>query len=401
MSSIATPFAVLFWLSAAIVFFSYAGYPLVIWCLARCFGQHRTRPAARANDLPFVSLLIAAHNEEAVIEDRVRNALELDYPSDKLEIVVASDGSDDATAEIVQRYEDQGVRLLEYTQRRGKAMALNSTFPKLQGDIVALSDANTNTDPQALRKLVCWFEDPEVGAVCGKLVLTDVVTGRNVDSLYWKYETFLKRCESRLGALLGSNGAIYAIRHKLFAPIPSDTILDDFVIPLQAKVRTDCAIVYDTEAVAYEETAPDVRSEFRRRTRIGAGGFQSIGLLWKLLDPRRGWVAFTFFAHKILRWCCPFFMVAMLLSNLVLCDQPFYQAMMFAQLGFYTLSVVMSFVPPQFRALKPLRLTTMFTSMNAALLFGFWRWMRGSQKVAWQRTVRVAEANRVGLEAGA
>ncbi len=286
---------------------------------------------------------------------------------------------------------DRGIRLLDYAQRRGKASVLNSAFAELKGEIILLSDANTYIDPTAARKLVRWFQDPGVGAVCGRLVLTDPQTGRNVDSLYWKYETFLKRCEGRLGALLGANGAIYAIRRDLFAPIPPETIVDDFVIPLLAKLRTGCAIVYDGEAIAHEETPPDVGSEFHRRSRIGAGGFQSIGMLWRLLDPRRGWVAFTFLSHKVLRWTCPFFLVGMLVSNLLLVGRPFYRNFLFCQLAFYLVSLVGAFVSGKFKALKLVRLATMFTSMNVALLFGFWRWLRGSQKGAWRRTARAMD----------
>src|SRR5262249_38664493 len=158
----------------------------------------------------------------------------------------------------------------------GKAATLNAAFAELAGDIVLLSDANTFTDATAARNIVRWFADPRVGVVCGRLVLTDPATGGNADSLYWRYETFLKECEGRLGALPGATGGIYAFRRGLYAPIPDDTIVDDFVIPLAAKLRTGCAIVYDRDAVAREETAPDVRAEFRRRSRIGAGGFQSI-----------------------------------------------------------------------------------------------------------------------------
>jgi cellulose synthase/poly-beta-1,6-N-acetylglucosamine synthase-like glycosyltransferase len=391
MSVLWTAVTVAFWLCLTAVVFAYVGYPLLIWALARCFGRPAEAPDADDADLPSVSLLIAAHNEEAVIDERLRNALAMDYPRHKLEIVVAADGCSDGTAAIVRCYADRGVRLLEYRERRGKATALNAAFPELTGDVVLLSDANTYTDRTALRHLVRWFGDPEVGVVCGRLVLTDPNTGRNADSLYWKYETFLKKCESRLGALLGSNGAIYAIRKQLFRPIPRQTILDDFVIPLQAKLRTGCAIVYDCKAVAHEETAPDVGAEFRRRSRIGAGGFQSIGLLWRLLDPRRGWVAFTFLAHKILRWLCPFFMIGLFLSNMALAFQPSYRSALIAQVGFYALSLLATLVPAEVRSLKPLRLTTMFTSMNAALLLGFWRWLVGGQQGMWQRTVRLAE----------
>jgi cellulose synthase/poly-beta-1,6-N-acetylglucosamine synthase-like glycosyltransferase len=391
MSLLSSTAAVAFWLCLAALAFAYVGYPLLIWVLAGCFGRPAAPPAESDADLPTVSLLIAAYNEEVVIEERLQNALALDYPRHKLEIVVVSDGCSDATPEIVRRYAGCGVRLLDCRERRGKATALNAAFPQLSGDIVLLSDANTYTDPAALQKLVRWFRDPDVGVVCGRLVLTDPRNGRNADSLYWKYETFLKRCESRLGALLGSNGAIYAIRRGLYRPIPRQTILDDFVIPLLAKLRTGCAIVYDCEAIAREETPPDVRAEFHRRSRIGAGGFQSIGQLWRLLNPRHGWVTFTFLAHKVLRWLCPFGMLGLLLSNLVLAAEPFYRSALVVQFGFYALSLLATLVPVRYRALKPLRLTTMFTSMNAALLLGFWRWLLGDQAGTWKRTVRLAE----------
>jgi cellulose synthase/poly-beta-1,6-N-acetylglucosamine synthase-like glycosyltransferase len=224
-------------------------------------------------------------------------------------------------------------------------------------------------------------------------VLCTPEAGRNADSIYWRYETFLKRCESRLGALLGANGAIYAIRKKLYAPIPEDTLVDDLVIPLLTKLRTGCKIIYDCDAIAWEETPPDVASEFHRRARIGAGGFQSIGMLWRLLDPRRGWVAFTFLSHKVLRWFCPFFLLGMLASNVALAfGSPFYRALLAGHVGFYAASAVMAFLPAQAGSWKLLRLTTMFTGMNLALLVGFWRWLRGVQGGAWRRTARTAEA---------
>src|SRR5262245_5410690 len=293
---------------AGLVFYTYLGYPVAVWCLARLFGQKHEADGGDPQNVPSVSLLIAAYNEEAEIGMRLDNALAMDYPADRLEIVVASDGSFDATASIVRRYAGRGVRLLDYQQRRGKAAVLNSAFAELNGDIVVLSDANTHFGPDAMRRLTSWFRDPQVGVVCGRLILSDPETGHNVDGLYWKYETFLKKNESRLGALLGANGAIYALRRGLYPGIPEGTIVDDFVIPLQAKLRSGCSIVYDSQATAHEETPRAIGAEFQRRSRIGAGNFQSLGLLWRLLDPRHGWIAFTFFSHKILRWLCPFFL---------------------------------------------------------------------------------------------
>lgn len=389
------PLVYLFWGCSSLVLVAYVGYPALVWWLARWFGRPPQVPPLATEDLPNLSLLIAAYNEAAVIEGRILNALQMDYPPEKLEIVVASDGSDDATFAIVERYADRGVRLLHHPQRRGKAATLNAAVPELKGDIILLSDANTYTDRSVPRNIVRWFQDSRVGVVCGRLVLTDPHTGNNADSLYWQYETFLKRCEGRLGALLGSNGAIYAIRKELYQPIPADTLVDDLVIPLQARLRTDCAIVYDCDAVAREETSPNVWSEFHRRSRIGAGGFQSIQMLWRLLNPCRGWVAFTFLFHKILRWFCPFFMLGALVTNALLWQEPLYRGLLFVQVGFYLLSGLAVLVPAQFRSLKPLRLTTMFTSMNLALLVGFCRWLRGNHHGVWRRTVRLAETGAV------
>jgi cellulose synthase/poly-beta-1,6-N-acetylglucosamine synthase-like glycosyltransferase len=386
---------IVFWSSLALVVYAYAAYPVVIWLCSRCFARRASPLVEDEKELPFVSLLIAAYNEEAEIEKRIQTALMTDYPTDRFEIVIASDGSSDTTPQIVRRFAAHRVRLLDYRQRRGKASVLNAAFPEVKGEIVLLSDANTMTDPQALRKIIRWFRDPQVGVVCGRLILTDPATGRNADSLYWKYETFLKKCEGRLGALLGANGGIYAIRRGLFAPIPSETIVDDFVIPLQARLRTGCQLIYEPEAIAYEETPANIGSEFHRRSRIGAGGFQSIVMLRGLLHPGQGWTAFSFLSHKVLRWLCPFFLLAMLASHFCLLGDPWFCLALWPHLGFYGLSVGIGYLPVRSRLLKPLRLTTMFTSMNAALLVGFWRWLWGTQKGAWRRTARLAEAEGV------
>lgn len=381
-----------FWSCAALIVFVYAVYPFLIWWLSRRIEPMDPMPSHSAEAWPTLTLLIAAYNEEAVIERRIRNALEMDYPRDRLEIVIGLDGCSDGTAEIVRGFAQHGVRLLDFEERRGKASVVNKVMNLVEGEIVLMSDANTDIDPQAARRLVQWFQDSRVGVVVGRLILTDPLSGRNADGLYWKYETFLKRCEGRLGALLGANGAIYAIRREFYIPIPAETIIDDFVIPLLAKLRSGCAIVYDCNAVATEETPPDVSSEFHRRARIGAGGFQSIALLWQLLDPRRGWVAFTFLSHKVLRWLCPFFLVGLLASNFILWDGLFFRWVLAAQLVFYGVSLLAAFAPEELRLPKAIRLMLMFTSMNAALLVGFLRWLRKGQNAAWRRTARVAEA---------
>ena len=332
--------------------------------------------------------MISAHNEEQCIAERVKNALASDYPREKLEIVIASDGSDDRTHEIVRQFADEGVRLVAYDGRRGKAAVLNASVGATRGQIIVFSDANTNFEPDAIRRLVRWFADVEVGVVCGRLVLTDAATGKNADGVYWRYETFLKQCEGRLGGLLGANGAIYAMRRELYCPVPDNTIVDDFVIPLLAKLHHGFRIVYDQTARAYEETAATISHEFRRRVRIGTGDYQSLTLLWRLLRPRHGWTAVTFLCHKLLRWLSPFLLVLMAVSNVFLVASPFYAATMAGQIVFYSLAIVGTQAVGNHILLKLLRGISLFCSVNAALLVGFCKWMFLKPSGAWQRTNR-------------
>lgn len=381
---------ILVFLSLGLVAYAYLGYPLVIFLCSRLLGR-KTTPPEMAGEQPFVSVLVSALNEETVIGERVQNALEQVYPADRHEIVIASDGSTDRTAEIVRGYAERfpgRVRLLDFPERRGKANVLNCSLPEVRGEIVVLSDANTFFDSAAIGKLARWFQDPQVGSVCGKLLLVDPHTGNNVDGVYWHYETFLKICESRLGALLGSNGAIYAIRRQEYEPIPGDTIIDDFVIPLQIKLRTGKHIVYDAEAIAREETPANVGAEFRRRTRIGAGGFQSLFRLWPLLLPTAGWTSFAFWSHKVLRWLCPAFLLVALVANAALVRSPQFQVLLLAQVVFYAVSFLGAYVRGSGKIVRLMRVPTMFTSMNLALLAGFWRWIAGRQRGTWQRTAR-------------
>jgi cellulose synthase/poly-beta-1,6-N-acetylglucosamine synthase-like glycosyltransferase len=386
-----TGLQIVLWVSLALVAYAYAGYALLIFVCSRLFGRLPRPPETVDQTLPDVSLLISALDEEEVIGARVANALAQDYPPDRLEIVIASDGSRDRTASIVRSLADRHpgrVTLLDYPQRRGKANVLNATLPGVRGEVVVLSDANTEFDRSAIRNLVRWLADPAVGAVCGQLILVDPTTGHNVDGLYWRYENFLKDCEGRLGALLGSNGAIYAIRRDSYVPIPGDTIVDDLVIPLLIKLHRRQKLIYDRTAVAREETPPDVNAEFRRRSRIGAGGFQSVVRLWKLLLPGNGWTSLAFLSHKILRWLGPAFLLLAVAANLMLIQHPLYQATLVCQSVFYATASAGIFLPGNGKMVRLLRLTTMFTSMNVALAFGFYRWMSGLQRGTWQRTVR-------------
>jgi glycosyltransferase involved in cell wall biosynthesis len=380
--------SVLFWFCLTGVAYTYVGYPAVVWACGAAFGRRKVAPRECVGRQPFVSVLIVAHDEQDSIGARLENALAVDYPPDRLEIVVASDGSSDRTAAIARSRRDPRVRIVDFRSQRGKAAVLNQVIPRLASDIVVLSDANTAMESTAVRRMVRWFGDEQVGVVVGRLILTDPATGTNVDGLYWKYETFLKRQDARLNALLGANGAIYGLRRACFTPIPANTLVDDLVLPLLARLKSGCEIVYDESIIAHEETPADLAAEFQRRARIGAGGFQSLATLWPLLSPAHGWIAFTFLSHKVLRWVCPFLLAGTLMLNLLLADHTIYRVMLSSQAFLYTVAALGAVAPGSGGACRLLRLATLFTSMQAALLVGFWRWAAGVRGGAWERTSR-------------
>lgn len=381
---------VVFWTCLIGVAYEYAGYPLLIWLLSRLFGRERSLPEADASRLPSVTVLVCARDEEAVIEDRIINALALDYPPDRIELVVASDGSTDRTNAIVERWRDPRVRLVAFPESRGKARVLNDVVPSLASEVVVLSDANTFIEPGAVRRFAAWMSDARVGVVVGRLVLRGSEASRNMDGAYWRYETFLKQCETRLGALLGANGAIYAIRRERFQLLPPDTLIDDFVLPLLVRMRTGLSIVYDPASVAHEDIPEQMRAEFGRRSRIGAGGFSSLRVLWPLLVPVHGWTSLAFASHKVLRWLCPFLLIGAFASNLVLAGDPVYRWLLGAQSAFYVVAALGAVLPGRSLPVRVARMATLFVGVHAALLAGFWRWLTGPRTAAWDRTARGA-----------
>jgi len=380
----------IFWTAVGLIVYTYAIYPVMLLFATKFVKKRKAKEDPSPENWPFVSLVIAAYKEETVILQRVQNALAMDYPADRFEVIIGCDGSEDSTGELVKTVDDSRIRLMQFEQRRGKPSVLNDCVPVAKGTIVAFSDANTFWEPNALKKLVRHFRRKKVGGVCGQLLLTDPETGENVDGLYWRYENFLKRCEGKLGALLGVNGAIYAIRSELWEPIPSNSIVDDFLIGMRIHLAKR-QLVFDESAVANEESAPTMGAEFGRRARIGAGGFQSLDWLSTLLMPRYGKVAFAFWSHKVLRWFCPFFMVVALAANIVLNVHPAYRAVLYLQCAFYLIAMLGRFLPGKSLPMRLVRLSSMFLSMNTALAVGFWRWFRGNQSGKWKRTERSTE----------
>ncbi|MDB5385253.1 MAG: glycosyl transferase family 2, partial [Planctomycetaceae bacterium] len=258
-------FEILFWTCAIGVSYTYLGYPILVWLISRRYPDPvlEAQNAFPPTEWPRVSLIIAAYKEEKVILPRLVNATLLDYPPEMLEILVGVDGQEDCTGELVESFIDSRIRLVQYPQRRGKASVLNDTVPQAQGEILVFSDANTMTKPDSLKHLVRHFRDSQVGSVCGKLELVDSASGQNVDGIYWKYENFLKGCESRINGLLGVNGGIYALRKELYEAIPTNAIVDDFLIGMRVHLQYK-RLIYDPTAVALEETPDTIQQEFQR-----------------------------------------------------------------------------------------------------------------------------------------
>jgi cellulose synthase/poly-beta-1,6-N-acetylglucosamine synthase-like glycosyltransferase len=390
----------LVWIPLALVAFSYVGYfvVLAVWDGAResfdalrFLGGGPDRRAGRAQEAyPKVSIVFAAYNEASCIQQKIENCLAVDYPPDRLEIVVGCDGCTDATAELARRAGGARVKVVEIVPRGGKPGAISRLIPEAQGDLVVLTDANVMLETGAVRALVRRFRDPSVGAVVGRLRLYNPTKADFEESLYWKYETMLKYYEGKHGCVLGANGGIYAIRRILFSPLRADTVIDDFVIPVRIAVR-GWRVPFEPDAVAHEDTTEDAAREFVRRARIGAGNWQAMARVPDLLDPRTGFLFFAFVSHKLLRWATPFLLAIALLATTASSAQPgawTYRGLLVAQLAFYALALTGG------RGLRgPLRrlasLAHYFVAMNAALAVGFWRFLRGTQRATWQRTDRV------------
>ncbi|MBF0331140.1 MAG: glycosyltransferase family 2 protein [Candidatus Omnitrophica bacterium] len=376
---------IILWASFSLIGYSYIVYPAILFLLRR-----PTAPDVQVPDdrLPSVSIVIAAYNEEKVIRARVENLLALEYPADKLEIIIASDGFGDRTAAIAKEYASRGVVVCDYPHRRGKVNVLNETVPKAKNDIVVFSDANTAFKPDTVKMLVRRFQDKRVGSVCGRLIFTtEGTTSGELEGVYWRYETFLKTVEGQYGSLLGANGALFAIRKELFYQCPPDTIIEDFVVPMKI-LEKGFKCVYAPEAVAYEDAAKHIIQEKKRRIRIGAGDFQAIGLLWRMLNPLRGFSAMAFWSHKILRWFAPFFMLAAFIANILLLNIPAFKVSFMVQCCFYGLGILGQILSWAGISVKILNLFYYFISMNLALFLGFINFMTGTHNVKWERTER-------------
>ena len=386
----------LFWLSACEILYAFVGYPLLLIaaaCVTQVFsdtryaisrGQRRQRGVIAAH--PSVSLVFAAHDEAAIIVEKMRNCMALHYPG-PLEFVVGCDACSDGTAALARATGLPNLTVYDYPDRSGKPVILNRIVPLAQGEIIVFSDANTMLDPDSIVHITRHFTDPAVGCVSGELHFTTRQGAVKSEGAYWRYEQLLKFFESRLNMLVGANGGVFAIRRELFDPLPRFAIIDDFLIAMQIRAA-GYQVVYDPQAIAYEETAADARQEFQRRKRIGAGAFYALRYTWKLLLPTAGTVCFSYWSHKICRWLVPFALAFALVSAMFLSGRPFYRYAALVGLAAIAAASYGYSLEVRGRAAGIFSIPYYFLSMNLALMLGFFRFVAGSQTAVWRRTAR-------------
>jgi cellulose synthase/poly-beta-1,6-N-acetylglucosamine synthase-like glycosyltransferase len=395
-----TTLALSFWFSLACLCYSYVGYPALIFLVAKLFPNedHDREPQGSRNsagfhqstgqgDFPSVTVLVVAYNAEQHIRERIANILDCDYPAARLQVLVASDGSTDATVSLVQSLGNPRVRALAYPQRRGKTQTLIDAVRHIESDVVLFTDATNRFERDAIPELLRQFRNPHIGIATGKVSLISE-QGEPVESAYWKSEMMLRRSEMSLGIMLGANGPIYAMRRNLFVAPKRPVINDDLVLPMLAHLRHKCGIAYDEQAVAYMLSSGGLTSEFKRRCRIGAGAFQSLSVLGELFRWRHAKQAIAFASHKLLRWIGPFFMVAMLLTSFLLRELPIYRLFLGLQAVAYLAAVVGLLLPKRGHVSRMVRVGSSFLVMNLALMTGFFRWAVRPRNVLWSPTVR-------------
>jgi len=372
---------VIFWAAVALVFYTYVGYSLLIMLLAR-FSRDKL---ARRDIEPRVTFLITAYNEERDIAQKLQNTLALDYPRDRLEILVASDGSTDKTDEIVRGFAPQGVRLVRVEGRVGKTETQNQAVRQATGDVIVFSDATTKYERMNLRKIVRNYADPTVGAVSGRYEYFNP-TGASIgvgNILFWKYENFIKSSQTRIKTITGCCGCIYSVRRALYEPLPPD-IISDLVEPLKI-LEKGYRIVFEPDAVAHEETTEKTGEEFNMRIRVITRGMRGMLFMRKLFNPlRHGFVSFQLISHKLLRWLMPVFMVAALVSNAFLLGRPFYNLTFALQAAFYALAIL-GWVAERFHVRsRILSVPLYFSTVNLASLISMYRIWKGHKAVTWE-----------------
>ena len=391
---------ILFWIVLGVAFYTYIGYGILLYLIIkvrRIFGIGKEKVLDETYE-PDVTLFIAAYNEKDYVEAKMKNSAELDYPKEKLNIVWVTDGSDDGTPELLKEYPNATVHHLD--ARNGKIGAMNRGMDYVKTPIVIFSDANTMLGKESVRRIVNKFRDAKVGCVSGEKRIVnkevDVASGAG-EGLYWRYESTLKKWDAELYSVVGAAGELFAIRTELYRHVEKDTLLDDFIISLRV-AQKGYTIQYDPEAYAVETASANVKEELKRKVRISAGGIQAVVRLRSLLNVfKYGMLSFQYISHRVLRWTVtPLCLMLMIPLSFLLAYQEgfinngFYSVFFVLQSLFYMAALLGWFLENKSTRIKALFVPYYFFIMNLSVVMGFFRYMRNTQTVNWERAKRAS-----------
>lgn len=375
-------FTVVFWSAVFALAYTYAGYPLLLLVISAV----RSRPIAKGNHRPSITVIITAYNEERDLKAKIENTLSLNYDPQLLEVLVASDCSTDGTDEIVRSFSDRGVRLHRQTERFGKTAAQNAAVELAKGDIILFSDATTLYEPDVLNVIVPNFADPTVGCVAGKLIYVDPRdsgVGKGAQS-YWGYETFLKTHESRVCSLIGASGCLYAVRRSAYIPLYNEAC-SDFIIATKM-MEQGLRAVYEPGALCWEETNDEARKELRMRVRVITQTYTDLWRHRHMMNPlRSGFYAVELISHKVLRYLVPICLMLLLVSSGVLAAGSFFfRLVLVAQIAFYLMAAVGWFAVRAGVKSGIIVLPQYFVLANWAALVAFYKFVRGERYARWE-----------------
>ncbi len=384
--------AACFWLSAGIIFYSYVVFPLILSLLSTN-KKLTLKQYSKNDDLPFVSILISAFNEAAVIENKIHSIFETSYPPEKIEVLVGSDASTDNTDAIIKKLLKQYPRLkfFPFTERRGKGNVINDLFEKANGEILLLTDANVILEKNTIFELVKYFKDETVGLTDSRMINTNIKKDgiSYQERAYITREVYIKHNESLLwGTMMGPFGGCFAIRKKLYPKVPPNFLVDDFYINMKI-LEKSFKCINNLDAKVYENVPNKLSDEFRRKIRIATGNFQNLRAFYKLLAHNKKGLAFSFISHKILRWLGPFFIILAFISNLILA---LYNDLYFYLFIIHCILIILPLIDYFLKKLNfninILRFITHFYSMNIALLTGFFKSFKSIKTNVWKPTKR-------------
>jgi cellulose synthase/poly-beta-1,6-N-acetylglucosamine synthase-like glycosyltransferase len=389
---------IIFWVLLSIIGYTYIGYGILLYVIIkirRAFNIGKKVEIDPSYE-PSVTLFIAAYNEKDYIEAKMKNTLDLEYPKDKLNVVWVTDGSDDGTPDLLKGFQHTTVYHLD--ERNGKIGAMNRGMAFVKTPIVIFSDANTNLGKESVRRIVNLFNDSSVGCVSGEKRIvdkeSDVASGAG-EGIYWKYESTLKKWDAELYSVVGAAGELFAIRTALYKHVEKDTILDDFIISLRV-AQEGYTIQYDPEAYAIETASANVKEEFKRKIRISAGGIQSIVRLRSLLNIfKYGTLSFQYISHRVLRWSLTPLCLILLIPVLTILSANeglfyfgFYSILFWLQILFYSAALLGWFLENRKTSIKILFVPYYFFVMNLSVVLGFFRYIKKTQSVNWERSKR-------------